>query len=106
MPRTARVWADLRAERVERLEQHGEDAKLPSSTRCEEPAKQTGYLRVEIKGDVCGRSGCAQGALTRSNPKLIAHVQRGYGVLRTVRRGDKVDPTAAVCDFTASLIPA
>ena len=54
MPRTARVWADLRAERVERLEQHGEDAKLPSSTRCEEPAKQTGYLRVEIKGDVCG----------------------------------------------------
>ena len=30
------VWADLKAERAERLEQNGEDAKLPSSTRCDE----------------------------------------------------------------------
>ena len=43
------VWADLKAERVERLERHGEDAKLPSSTCCEDPAKQTEYQRVENK---------------------------------------------------------
>jgi hypothetical protein len=86
VPRTARVWADLRAERVERLEQHGEDAKLPSSTRCEEPAKQTGYLRVEIKGDVCGdqavRTERSQAAIRCSS--RMSNADMACGALRAV----------------------
>jgi hypothetical protein len=43
-------------------------------------------------------SGCAHGALTGSNPMLIAHVQRGYGLRRAARRGDKVG--SGTCDVT------
>ena len=82
------VWADLRAERVERLEQHGEDAKLPSSTRCEEPAKQTGYLRVEIKGDVCGGQAVriAGTQEDRHRDACLWNVALAYFLLRVVER--------------------
>ena len=104
MPRTARVWADLRAERVERLEQHGEDAKLPSSTRCEEPAKQTGYLRVEIKGDVCGGQAVRIAGTQGDQSLLLVPVQRDVGVLFAARWREKVRPQQSVITDSQCLL--
>ena len=104
MPRTARVWADLRAERVERLEQHGEDAKLPSSTRCEEPAKQTGYLRVEKKRDECGGQAVRIAGTQGDQSLLLVPVERDVGVLFAARWREKDCPQWTVISDLWTLV--